>query len=375
MPETNLMNSWGSRALHVPEKPAETNRLPSPLKQPANTPAVGLLAKCGLRPDELRHLIEKGLATKKCVEKEVIDLVRLAHPDGWSVLLGLVTVTPALAERWLKVNFGNRQVSEDTVNAYARDLVAGMFLTTHQGIAFNDHDELIDGQHRLIAIKKAGVAAVLMVTFGWISLVKGRQLTRMDVIDRGRPRSVSDQLKIQHGLKNCCAIAQISTQLANLCCPERTRRLSVGQTLEIYHAFQPAVDYVIDRRSKEHGLKSAGVCAAFAFALMPLYTGRKHQPFSDGEKLLPMAELLERLNAGTKLKPDSSLGQLREFLVSDDAKLLQRSHDRGIAEMTLNAITERRLAATDDGVKHFQQQQPARVAKIAAMFTLPALKS
>jgi hypothetical protein len=331
-------------------------------------------------------LRQKGLVltpgAARPIPKEILHLVRLAHPDGWSVLLGLIVVTPELAGKWLKNNFRNRPVSDDTVNAYARDAVSGMFLTTHQGIAFNDKDELIDGQHRLLAIVKSGVACTLMVSFGWLSEIPGKQLKRMDLIDRGRTRSVPDQLKIQHGLKDGTAIAQISNCLANLCYGERTRRLSVGQTLDIYRAFEPAVLWVIERRSKQHGLKSAGVLGGFAFALMCEFTGDVKKPFWTKEKeLTPIADLLECVNRGDdfkKLPPTSAIAKLRAFLVSDEAKLLTRGLDRGIAEMTLQAIYMERngqwcekLTATLEGADFYRQAQPDRVDRIAALFRLP----
>lgn len=311
------------------------------------------------------------------VAKEVLSLVRLAHPDGWAVLLGIVRVTKPLAEQWLKNNFGNRPVSEDTVNAYARDAACGKWLTTHQGIAFSDNDELIDGQHRLLGIVKSGVACDLLVSFGWPRTIPGRAEKRMDVIDRGRTRSVADQLKIQHGLKNGGLIASISNCLANLCYGARTRRLSVGQTLDIYRAFQPAIDWIIDRRSKEHGFKCAGVLGAFTFAL-----GSELETRNSKLETSKIARLFDLLNGVAPLPETSALSHFRDFLRSDEARMLTASLDRGVAEMTLRALQLEALrqpvekatdlAATDEGVKHFAALQPERVAKIAAMFKLPS---
>ena len=72
-------------------------------------------------------------------------------------------VTPAMAEMWLQHNFNNRPVSLDTVRAYAREMKRGKWLPNHQGIAFNDRDELNDGQHRLLAIVLSQCTVRLMV--------------------------------------------------------------------------------------------------------------------------------------------------------------------------------------------------------------------
>jgi len=94
-----------------------------------------------------------------------------------------------MAKDWLENNFRNRPISEDTVAAYARDMIAGQWVATHQGVAFNDKDELIDGQHRLHAIVRCDKTIRMMVTFGLPSVIEGKQMTTMDCVDRGRTRS------------------------------------------------------------------------------------------------------------------------------------------------------------------------------------------
>lgn len=278
-------------------------------------------------------------------------------------------VDPDTARRWLDNNFRNRPIAEDTVNAYAHDMLNGVWVPTHQGVAFNDRDELIDGQHRLHAIIRSGITVRMMVTFGLPSDIEGREMTTMDAVDRGRTRSVADQLKIQHGLKHGGIIAGICTRIATLCNDTRTRRLSVQQTLEIYRAFEDQVNHVIAHRSKEHGLRQIGVCAAFAFAMAT----EKH--FATRGHIAPM---LDQLNTGEGIKPRSALARLRDFLISDEAKILTRGTDRGVAEIVLQAILLQlagkpaaKLEPSPEGVAHFRAAQSTRVAKITAIFTIP----
>lgn len=278
-------------------------------------------------------------------------------------------ITPALATKWLENNFRNRPVKEDVVQAYARDMRAGVWVATHQGVAFSDADELIDGQHRLRAIVAAGVTVRMMVTFGLPAKIEGTTMTTMDCVDRGRTRSVADQLKIQHGMKDGSAIAAVSASIAAICSSERTRRLSVGQTLEIYDEFREEVGFVIAGRSKEHGLRAAGVLAAFAFALVT-------EPAVDGGG--PIAQMYLRLMSGAGLRERSAMRALWAFLTSEEAKLLTRGTDRGMAELVLEAIrlelTKKpttKLEPSTAGADFFRGRQVERVAKIAAMFALP----
>jgi hypothetical protein len=217
----------------------------------------------------------------------------------------------------------------------------------------------------------------MMVTFGLPSVIKGREMTTMDCVDRGAPRSVADQLTIQHGMKHASIIAQAARSIAALCSNERTRRLSVGHTLDIYRAFQPALDQLIARRSTEHGLKQAGVLAAFAFALMAHWEG---QDWTKGASVI--AAMYERLVTGEELKQRMPITHLRAFLTSDEAKLLNRGTDRGVAELVLQAIwlemARKPIAALvpgTEGAEHYRAQQQARTDQIGAMFRLPEIRA
>lgn len=78
-----------------------------------------------------------------------------------------IEITPEIAKKWLGQNTAsNRKVSKRTVEAYAREMKAGRWHTTHQGIAFNQAGELIDGQHRLNAILLAEVPIEMYVYTG-----------------------------------------------------------------------------------------------------------------------------------------------------------------------------------------------------------------
>lgn len=365
---TNLNDKWSTVAAKVNE-PTEKKPAPPPapidggarLRRAEITPTRA--ASLALSAEEKRALAAKGLLSApglaRPVEKNGTPLATEgAQRSQW------MDVTPEMAKRWLANNFRNRPLAEDTVIAYSRDMLAGAWVPTHQGIAFNDRDELIDGQHRLHAIIRAGVTVRMMVTFGLASKIEGSQMTTMDAVDRGRTRSVADQLKIQHGLKDGSQIAAITSCIGSICYGERTKRLSVGQTLEIYEAFRQPIDFVIANRSKEFGLRSAGVLAAFAFVIA----------------VEPRAsEWFMRLNTGKGLEASASgaVQKLREFLTSEDAQLLGRSMNRGIFEVVAGALLHElngsvchKLEVKPDGAEHFIKLQPARVEKIAAIFRL-----
>lgn len=322
---------------------------------------------------EVRRIVELGKSRgliRAAGEAAAVDKNGLPAAALGAIRSQWIDVTPELARRWLENNFVNRRLDDGVVAAYARDMRNGVWVPTHQGVAFNDRDELIDGQHRLRAIVLTGLTIRMMVTFGLPSVIAGKEMTTMDAVDRGRTRSVADQLKIQHGLKHGSAIAMICNSLAQLCCGERSRRVSVGQTLEIYRLYEPCVVWTIARRAKTAGLRQAGALAGFTMALA---TETDHAP---GEG--PVARAFEALMTGQGLRDRSPIARLHAFLLSDEAKLITHRLNRGVAELTLQAIwlelQGRPIATLEmgmEGADHFRALQQARVEKIAGMFRLP----
>jgi hypothetical protein len=96
-------------------------------------------------------------------------------------------VTPEMAAEWLKLNSTNRRVEPKRVAFLAQQIVDKNWVVTHQGIAFWDDGTLADGQHRLMAIVKAGVAVDILVA-------RGLRKPAIHAIDIGRPRSTRDVL-------------------------------------------------------------------------------------------------------------------------------------------------------------------------------------
>jgi hypothetical protein len=293
----------------------------------------------------------------------------VSTPTAAGVRSVWMDVDPGTAAHWLQNNFVNRPINQDVIDAYARDMARGVWIPTHQGVAFNDLDHLIDGQHRLSGIVKSGVTVRMMVTFGLPSVIPGSEMTTMDAVDRGKQRSVADQLRIQHGFKHAPLIAQMTVALGSICYNVRTRRMSVGQTLEIYREFQPAVDWMAGARPKEHGLKMTGVLAAFAFAM---------SASDEAAHVGTMRGHFIALKTGEGLTPGMPLHHLRDFLLSDDAKLFNRGLDRGVAELVLQTLmlqsageTIERLEPSPNGLHLFRSLQPARVDKVAKLFLLP----
>jgi hypothetical protein len=75
-------------------------------------------------------------------------------------------ITPQIALQYLEKNNNIRTPDLKRVTRLANSIKRGEWVTTHQGIAFNNIGQLVDGQHRLLAIVEANRAIELMVATG-----------------------------------------------------------------------------------------------------------------------------------------------------------------------------------------------------------------
>ena len=98
-------------------------------------------------------------------------------------------ITPAIAEEYLGKMRHNRTLRQQHVDRLAKDIANGRWTDSNDAIAFNEAGELINGQHRLNAIIKAGVGAQLLV-------VKGLEAKAMTNLDAGAKRLPSDALHL-----------------------------------------------------------------------------------------------------------------------------------------------------------------------------------
>ena len=101
----------------------------------------------------------------------------------------MVYVTPTIAEEILKYqNDRNRKLNEVKVKKYIADMLAGNWRGDNgESIKFDTKHKLIDGQHRLMALCRAGISLDMEFRTG---LDPDTRVT----IDTGKPRSGGDVL-------------------------------------------------------------------------------------------------------------------------------------------------------------------------------------
>ncbi len=115
------------------------------------------------------------MATKKNIHAEVI------------------TITPAMAKKFLLKNANMRKPSLGWVKDLAREMKRGQWELNGEAIKFNSRGNLIDGQHRLMAIVRSGVSIECLVVTGSFSDLR---------LDMGKRRKFGDVLRGE-GEVNC----------------------------------------------------------------------------------------------------------------------------------------------------------------------------
>lgn len=110
-----------------------------------------------------------------------------------NVFVETVLVTPQMANEFLKKNKGNRPPRKNVINGLTSALRSNEWIYTHQGIAFSDCGNLIDGQHRLKAIFNSGKSARMLV----VRNVPNNNNEAFNTIDQYQQRDVWKELGVK----------------------------------------------------------------------------------------------------------------------------------------------------------------------------------
>lgn len=144
--------------------------------------------------------------------------------------LNTTLVTPEMAKEFLKLNTVNRPIRKSHFDSMVGDILRGDWIPTHQGIAFNINNEMVDGQHRCMAIIEANTPAEVTIT-------TGLPIEAYKVLDSGAKRNNSDLLHIDKRRVDIAGyISRIIVQ----------KKPTVFQVEKIYTNFEDEIGYLMD---------------------------------------------------------------------------------------------------------------------------------
>ena len=192
-------------------------------------------------------------------------------------------------------NNNNRNVRDDRVERYIRDLLEGNWEVINNGIGFYKDGTLADGQHRLWAIVESQQTVDLIVVFGMAKSAIAK-------IDEGAARSTKD-------VATMMGLDATNTRLSvtNYVLEYRNIRKTTprGEQIAFYERHKDAVDFVVTR-VKKHKVTKAPVLAAIMRAWYNV----------DRDRLARFCEVLDSGFPNDKIEHSAIL--LREFLLRNN---------------------------------------------------------
>lgn len=190
-----------------------------------------------------------------------------------------VLVTPDLARRWLERNPGNRRVDPARVATYAAAMQRGAWLANGETVKFSPKGDLLDGQHRLHAVCKAGVSVRIAVAEGVSELAR---LT----LDAGKPRTIADRFRM-NGVGERAQVAAAAVVVIAHATLDRPR-LDGDEAWAMYYDHLEGFEW------------AAGAVRARVLMLSPVYAG-----LVVAYPRMPQAtaELADKVRSGANLEP------------------------------------------------------------------------
>lgn len=261
---------------------------------------------------------------------EAATAVRV-EADG--LVIEVVAVTPELATEWLESRAPNRSISESTVNRYAADMRSGKWRLTHQGIAFDADGVLIDGEHRLWAVTRAGATVPMVVT-------RGLCADDREAFDQGRGRSVVDALRLAGSDDVPRAAVSWFRVLANLQNPTRHNiQVSAAHVRAQVEKYRDTVAWMSTHGPRKRPLNRVAVVAAmvYAHAVKPreveAFVGRyvKGTELVEGEPVLTLRRYaVERLPGTRESERETALKSLRALAAHVQGETLPTLRDSAL---------------------------------------------
>lgn len=236
-----------------------------------------------------------------------------------SITSKVETITPALAELYLRRNTKNRNLRKGHVDDLVRDMRSGRYIMNGDTIRFSKSGTLIDGQHRLTAICISGIPQDIVV-------VRGLEEEAMRTIDAGVKRTSGDRITLS-GQKYGNYIAATISVLGSIANRTLRVRMTGSETLDILNE-HPALPDSVARAAGSRALVSPAYIAAFHY--IGLYTGYTEQA----------DEFLETLRSGMPVGQEDPAWALRERLIkmkSRNSETKSRSEVMGLFSVAWEA--------------------------------------
>lgn len=204
------------------------------------------------------------------------DTLRIDEWNFGQIQSAVIPISPAIAAQLLTKNFStNRKLSSSVITRYASEMVKG-YWGVGAGISFSEDGYLVDGQHRLNAVIKAGVEVPFLVTIGVPA-------DSYRTYDQSMTRTAAHLLTIGGGVGEVEVITQTHVSIlraATYMVVSHARFLHVASvTKQLFPYLIDGIDFAMKNRQ---GVNNSAILAVVARA----YYSRPH------DKLIRFLELV-----------------------------------------------------------------------------------
>lgn len=225
----------------------------------------------------------------------------------------VVDITPEIAADILQTrNNKNRPINHPTVDYYAHQMKKGAWMLNGEGVQFSKEGELLNGQHRLLAVVKADMTIRMFLIF---NIDKEAFAT----YDLQRTRTAADLFNME-GIKNANNLAAVTNRYIALTKQEGDAKTS--QKKKMYTKHEQLMEYLNNRDLFDEVYEVVEKCY-FKMALLTTTEYGAYMTFlikdlkHDKEKVFSFFRQLVVLEQPEKHK---SIGLLRDILFKDKAK-------------------------------------------------------
>lgn len=250
------------------------------------------------------NLVQSRLLLNKLIE---------SPPNGSIPML----IDRHMAQAMLERNNGNRPISQPRIKVYIDALRRGEWKHNGETIKFTSCGLLNDGQHRLTAIARSEVSAMIDVRFGL-------DRATFDTIDLGKVRSATDVFSI-YNIPNASIVASAARLLWRY--EQETRMIRYSPSHQQLEAVLERHPLLVEGARVADRLKKTGLYkspTAFVWTLAAEYDRAKADDFFD------------RVASGLDITETTDpVWKLREYVASNRANRKVASED--MAAVTVKA--------------------------------------
>jgi hypothetical protein len=139
----------------------------------------------------------------------------------------------------------NRQrfITGAKVAQYRHDMLNGKWLFNHQGLLITDSGEILDGQHRLLAV--SGLPDKTSIPM-LVSTISDQHPGVLATIDAGKPRDVATQLWLETGLQNSrFVVAAVRAEAVLISGYYRMSGMSAAQIVQLLDMHKKSVETIV----------------------------------------------------------------------------------------------------------------------------------